>query len=121
MNNSSHLISDSDEAESIAAAASENAEQLQQQQQHQQQSFDEIPLTLIVRDQTGEEMLFRVKKSMHFSKVFEAYAARKGYSVMTLRFMLEGKRLKGTESPKMLLMEDNDCIDVWLEQVGGCF
>src|SRR6185312_16445681 len=78
----------------------------------------EAPITLKVRDQTGEEMFFKVKKGTLLNKIFEAYAQRRGVSAQTLRFMLDEKRLKGTDTPKMLEMEDDDQIDVFLEQTG---
>ncbi len=79
----------------------------------------EVPITLKVRDQTGEEMFFKVKKGTQLSKIFDAYATRRGVGANTLRFMLEGKRVTGTDTPKMLELEDDDQIDVVLEQTGG--
>ncbi len=79
----------------------------------------EVPITLKVRDQSGEEMFFKVKKGTAMSKIFDAYAQRRGVAVTTLRFMLDDKRLTATDTPKMLEMEEDDQIDVYLEQVGG--
>eukprot|EP01034_Spumella_vulgaris_P039564 gene39564-48881_t len=79
----------------------------------------EAPITLKVRDQTGEEMFFKVKKGTEMSKIFNAYAGRRGVAANTLRFMLDDKRLKDTDTPKMLEMEEDDQIDVYLEQLGG--
>ncbi len=79
----------------------------------------EAPITLKVKDQTGEEMFFKVKKGTEMSKIFNAYAGRRGVAVNTLRFMLDERRLQSTDTPKMLEMEEDDQIDVYLEQLGG--
>jgi small ubiquitin-related modifier len=79
----------------------------------------EAPITLKVKDQTGEEMFFKVKKGTEMSKIFNAYAGRRGVAVNTLRFMLDERRLQSTDTPKMLEMEEDDQIDVYLEQQGG--
>jgi small ubiquitin-related modifier len=72
-----------------------------------------------VRDQSGEEMYFKVKKMTKMMKIFEAYAQRRGMTVNDLRFMLDGERIVQDATPKMLEIEDNDQIDVMLETVGG--
>mmetsp|Transcript_25065 Transcript_25065/g.53016 ORF Transcript_25065/g.53016 Transcript_25065/m.53016 type:complete len:196 (+) Transcript_25065:185-772(+) len=77
------------------------------------------PITIRVKDQTGEETMFKIKKSTKMSKVFTAYAARKGVEVASLRFLLDGERIGPDETPKMLELEDEDQIDCVLAQVGG--
>lgn len=52
-------------------------------------------------------------------KVFQTYAQRKGMQVSSLRFLLDGDRIKEDQTPKMLEMEDQDQIDCVLDQVGG--
>jgi len=76
-------------------------------------------LTIRVKDQAGEEMAFKIKKSTKMSKIFEAYAGRKGINQQSLRFSVDGSRIQGDSTPKMLELEDNDQIDVYLEQTGG--
>ena len=41
-----------------------------------------------VKDHTGGEMMFKIKKSVMMSKVFSAYAQRKGLDQASLHFML---------------------------------
>ena len=36
------------------------------------------PITIRVKDQTGEETMFKIKKTTRMKKVFATYAARKG-------------------------------------------
>lgn len=81
-------------------------------------------------------MQFKVKKSTRMEKIFEAYAGeklvdgwqggqlmlsvgRKGISAGSLRFLLDGQRIKADDTPKMLELEEGDQIDVVLDQVGG--
>mmetsp|Transcript_40870 Transcript_40870/g.41747 ORF Transcript_40870/g.41747 Transcript_40870/m.41747 type:complete len:93 (+) Transcript_40870:84-362(+) len=76
-------------------------------------------ITLRVRDQTGDEMFFKVKKTTKMSKIFEAYSTRRGIGASALRFMLDGDRIQPDSTPKMLELEENEQIDVMLETVGG--
>lgn len=77
------------------------------------------PITIKVRDQAGDVMFFKVKKSTEMKKIFDAYAQRLGVAPKNLKFMLDGERIKETDTPKMLELQDEDQIDVLLEQVGG--
>lgn len=81
---------------------------------------EDAPITIRVKDQTGEETMFKIKKSTKMRKVFEAYASRKGVDVNALRFLLDGERIQENDSPKMLELEDEDQIDCVLQQLGGC-
>jgi small ubiquitin-related modifier len=76
-------------------------------------------ITLKVRDQSGEEMFFKVKKTTKLGKMMDAYAKRRGVPPNSLRFQLDGERLKSEDTPKMLELEENDQIDVMLEATGG--
>ena len=67
----------------------------------------------------GDEMFFKVKKGTKMQKIMDAFANRKGIAANSLRFMLDGTRVQGDSTPKMLELEENDQIDVVLEQVGG--
>mmetsp|Transcript_2256 Transcript_2256/g.2984 ORF Transcript_2256/g.2984 Transcript_2256/m.2984 type:complete len:96 (-) Transcript_2256:120-407(-) len=79
------------------------------------------PITIRVRDQTGEETYFKIKKTTKMSKVFETYASRKGVQSSSLRFLLDGERIQGDQTPKQLELDDQDQIDCMLEQSGGGF
>ena len=60
-----------------------------------------------------------MKKTTKMQKIFDAYAQRRGLAAGSLRFSLDGERILTDQSPKMLELEENDQIDVFLEQVGG--
>lgn len=79
----------------------------------------ELPITIKVRDQSGEEMFFKVKKGTAMKKIMQTFAERKGVSVESLRFSIDGERVNEGDTPKMLEMEDGDQIDVLLTQLGG--
>ena len=68
--------------------------------------------------QHGEETFFKIKKTTRMEKVFEKYAERKGIQSTSLRFLLDGERIKGDSTPKMLELEDQDQIDCMADQVG---
>eukprot|EP01138_Halocafeteria_seosinensis_P014854 gb/GECG01015164.1/.p1 GENE.gb/GECG01015164.1/~~gb/GECG01015164.1/.p1 ORF type:complete len:106 (+),score=21.89 gb/GECG01015164.1/:1-318(+) len=72
-----------------------------------------------VKDNNGDETTFKVKKTTKMSKVLEAFATRKGMSKDAIRFMLDGTRVDGNETPASLDLEENDQIDCQLEQQGG--
>mmetsp|Transcript_49080 Transcript_49080/g.66881 ORF Transcript_49080/g.66881 Transcript_49080/m.66881 type:complete len:101 (-) Transcript_49080:472-774(-) len=76
-------------------------------------------ITIRVRDQTGEETFFKVKKTTRMEKVFSTYAQRKGVNLASLRFLIDGERINPNQSPAELDMEDHDQIDCMLEQQGG--
>lgn len=76
-------------------------------------------ITIRVRDQTGEETFFKVKKSTRMEKVFNTYATRKGVPAGSLRFLIDGERINPNQSPEELDLEDQDQIDCMLEQQGG--
>ena len=78
----------------------------------------ERAITIRVRDQTGEETFFKLRKASQIEKVFSAYARRKGVNVNDLRFLLDGERIEPWHTPATLELEDSDQIDCMLEQTG---
>mmetsp|Transcript_123515 Transcript_123515/g.357149 ORF Transcript_123515/g.357149 Transcript_123515/m.357149 type:complete len:90 (-) Transcript_123515:176-445(-) len=76
-------------------------------------------ITIRIREQTGEETFFKIKKTTKMSKVFETFATRKGVQASSLRFLLDGERIEPDQTPKMLELDDQDQIDCMLEQSGG--
>ena len=68
---------------------------------------------------TGEETFFKIKKGTKMSKVFSAFAKRKGVQASSLRFLMDGDRVKEDDTPLSLELEDQDMLDCMLEQTGG--
>jgi Ubiquitin-2 like Rad60 SUMO-like len=52
------------------------------------------PITLKVKNATGEETVFKVKRSTKFGKIMDAYANKTGQPVNSLRFTFDGERLE---------------------------
>ena len=75
-------------------------------------------ITLQVRDQSGEETFFQIRKSTTMSKIFHAYARRMGVQLVSLRFLFKGNRIQDYETPEHWQMENNDQIDCTLKQTG---
>ena len=76
-------------------------------------------LNIRIRDQTGEETFFKVKKTTKLDKVFNAYSTRKGVAATSLRFLFDGSRVRGDQTPADIDLEDGDQLDCMLEQQGG--
>lgn len=53
------------------------------------------------------------------SKVFEAYAQRKGIAVKSVRFFLDGQRVDEGQTPAEVGIEEGEQLDAMLEQTGG--
>ncbi len=78
---------------------------------------EHIKLTVVGIDNI--EVQFKVKKSTSMGKLMVSYAERKGVPAKYLRFFFDDHRIAGTDTPKMLELEDGDVIDVFSEQEGG--
>jgi hypothetical protein len=77
------------------------------------------PITLKVRDQSGEaEMFFKVKRNTTMGKIMGAYAQRIGVPLTDLRFRLDGEWIYVNDTSNMLELEDGNQIDVALVQTG---
>ncbi|KAH8069935.1 hypothetical protein JL721_5472 [Aureococcus anophagefferens] len=68
-------------------------------------------LNIRVRDQTGEEVFFKMKPTTQLVKVFNAYAQRKGINVTSLHFFFDGMRVRNDQTPQDIDLEDGDHID----------
>lgn len=76
-------------------------------------------INIKVRDMDNNEVHFKVRPSTKFSKVFDAYCQRKALQPNAVRFLMDGERLRPDQTPEEMDMEDGDCIDAMMEQVGG--
>ncbi|KAA6402989.1 MAG: putative SUMO1b protein [Streblomastix strix] len=79
-----------------------------------------VHLNIKVRSNTGEEVYFKIKKNTALKKLMDAYCTRENLVPNSVRFLFDGNRLKPTDTPDQLDMEDGDMIDVQIEQSGGC-
>lgn len=76
-------------------------------------------LSIIVKDQSGNEVHFKVRPQAKMEKIFNAYCERKSLEVAAVRFLFDGTRIHASASPEGLGMEDGDSIDCVIEQIGG--
>jgi len=76
-------------------------------------------INLKVATQDGNEIFFKCKKTTPLQKLMTAYCQRQGQTVEMVRFLFDGTRLRGNQTPSELDMEDGDVIDVMVEQQGG--
>jgi len=76
-------------------------------------------INIKVKSQDGSEIFFKIKKSTNLKKLMDAYCQRQGLQANSCRFIFDGERIKETDSPQTLEMENGDEIDVMVEQTGG--
>lgn len=76
-------------------------------------------INIRVKDQSNSEIFFKIKPTTQFKKVMNAYCQRQGLDILAVRFLFDGDRLLDHETPASKEMEDGDCIDVFLQQLGG--
>uniref|UniRef100_A0A3P9HLR8 Small ubiquitin-related modifier n=1 Tax=Oryzias latipes TaxID=8090 RepID=A0A3P9HLR8_ORYLA len=87
-------------------------------------TLEEQPLTehinLKVAGQDGSVVQFKIKRHTPLSKLMKAYCERQGLSMRQIRFRFDGQPINETDTPSQLEMEDEDTIDVFQQQTGGC-
>mmetsp|Transcript_26318 Transcript_26318/g.61406 ORF Transcript_26318/g.61406 Transcript_26318/m.61406 type:complete len:94 (+) Transcript_26318:84-365(+) len=77
-------------------------------------------INLKVVTQDGNEIFFKCKQTTQLQKLMNAFCNRQGVAMSSVRFLFDGQRLRETQTPAELDMEDGDVIDVMVEQMGGC-
>ncbi|KAF7194651.1 Small ubiquitin-related modifier 2 [Pseudocercospora fuligena] len=75
--------------------------------------------SLIMKDQTGFTMNLRLSSTSTVQVLKDTYADRALRDVRVCKFLYDGERLMGAETPEQLGLVDGDCIDVFVEQIGG--
>ncbi|KAF5198668.1 Small ubiquitin-related modifier [Thalictrum thalictroides] len=78
-----------------------------------------LHINLKVKDQNQNEVFFRIKRNTQLKKLMNAYCERQSVDPSTIVFLFDGRRLKETQTPDELEMEDGDEIDAMLHQTGG--
>ena len=68
--------------------------------------------------QDGNIVHFKMKKKTQLKKLMEAYCARQSLQMEQIRFLFDGNRLRDSQTPDELEMEDDDVIDAMLFSVG---
>ena len=86
-----------------------------------EEAKDEHPeqINLKVMGQDGNVVQFKIKKHTALKKLMSTYCERAGLDMQTIRFTFDGNRLKESDTPKGLDMEEGDTIEVFQQQSGG--
>jgi small ubiquitin-related modifier len=94
-------------------------------QQQQQEEAAALPLALITQiqirviNQEGQEVHFKIAPATALKKLMDAYQSRTGLPANSVRFLFDGERVKDTDTPDTLGMQEGDTIDAVLAQTGG--
>jgi small ubiquitin-related modifier len=78
----------------------------------------EAPITIRVRNQWNNELFFMIHRSTRLEKVLNTFAQETGMCINKIKFMFDAKRVDPAATPGELEMEDGDCMDASIEQVG---
>ncbi|KAL5710607.1 hypothetical protein ACHQM5_021149 [Ranunculus cassubicifolius] len=76
-------------------------------------------IKLSIRDQSGDTVTYRVKRSTKLRNLMKAFCVKKLLDIKTVVFLHYGRSIKHNRTPDQLQMEDGDEIDAMLVQVGG--
>ena len=80
----------------------------------------EPEINIKVKNQKGEIVCFKMKKSIKFQKLIKTYCQRAGYAgTSSVRFIFNGETLRETDTPGLKKMEDGDLIEAVVSQKGG--
>ena len=84
---------------------------------HEEERIDsKIPITLLLRDKTGKKQLFKIKRHQKLSVLFKSYAQMTGVAVHELHFLFDGERIRESDTPFDLELNDQDEIDFMLKE-----
>jgi hypothetical protein len=67
----------------------------------------------------GQKIGFKIKLDTPLQKVFGSFEKQQGVASGSYYYSVDGERLKGTDTAKMLELEDEDQIDAMTAQMGG--
>ncbi|EGD76005.1 SMT3 protein [Salpingoeca rosetta] len=78
-------------------------------------------VNLKVNSQDGTTVQFKIKTTTQLKKLMDTFCQRQGLNKASVRFLFDGQAIKEKDTPALLEMENNDVIDVFAQQTGGCF
>ena len=91
--------------------------------QNEQEAKTPVPtlepdsVVLKVVSQDGNEVHFKLKSTTKMQKIMDAFCTKQGTTIAHTRFLYDGQRVMGDQTPTDLGMEDNDVIDAVVQQV----
>lgn len=84
------------------------------------QETSDSHINLKVSDGTSE-VFFKIKRGTQLKRLMDAFCKRQGRESNSLRFLYDGQRVNGDDTPDTLDMEEGDMIEAHREQIGGSF
>jgi hypothetical protein len=87
--------------------------------QVEEKDDSEKHVRLVIRDQDGVAIEYKVKKSVTFGRILDSYAKETHKNKSDLRLTFKGKILGQGVSPFDLRLEDGDEVEVVASQTGG--
>jgi small ubiquitin-related modifier len=75
-------------------------------------------INIIVKSEETE-VHFKIKRTTPLKKLMNSFCQRQGKDPKSVRFSYDGETVLDTATPNDLEMEDGDCIDVMVGQLGG--
>eukprot|EP00798_Chlamydomonas_sp_ICE-L_P021030 gene21030-27899_t len=87
------------------------SEQAPEQEQEQEQKTKQEVINIVVKDQSGTEVTFKVKPSTKFGKIMDAYCTKKALDPNTVKFLFDGTKIQRDKTPLELEIEDGDNVD----------
>ena len=64
--------------------------------------------------------VYKIKKEQSFKKLINKFCARHGVDINYVRFIYDGKKLRPTDTPLTMGMEEEEeTVEVFTEQTGG--
>mmetsp|Transcript_44386 Transcript_44386/g.113365 ORF Transcript_44386/g.113365 Transcript_44386/m.113365 type:complete len:93 (-) Transcript_44386:1830-2108(-) len=60
---------------------------------------DAVQISLKVRNSDGKEVLFKVRTTTKFEKIFDAYCQKNAIGANVTRFLFDGLRVKKEDTP----------------------
>ncbi|GAA5896589.1 uncharacterized protein JCM6883_006953 [Sporobolomyces salmoneus] len=74
-------------------------------------------LRIRLRDQ--DELTIKIKPNTPMKKVYAAISANKGLAPGSFKLTHDGTLVKEDDTPATLDFEDDECLDVQMNQIGG--
>lgn len=76
-------------------------------------------IALRVVAQSGMDIHFKIRATTPLRKLIDTYCSRQSLQPGAVRFLYDGERIHGAQTPAELDMQDGDVIDAVLMQTGG--
>nr|XP_017216585.1 PREDICTED: putative small ubiquitin-related modifier 8 [Daucus carota subsp. sativus] len=81
---------------------------------------DDEKVTIKVQKERMADFYFSMNRDEPLRKLMIAFCERLSLGdYRSFRYLLNGSRIRGHQTPNELEMENDDVIDAWIDQIGG--